>query len=124
MTNIAVDFINASFSALNKFLVSGLSGKWMAPLDAWSCGSLVLDNSWLSFPKPGFELNIAGGLSVFGTDSTLHKLEVVAGTINCGDDIVLSKGGLSLRSGALANQGSELNCSGDLIAENSSKIWA
>lgn len=71
----------------NQFLASPLrhSGEWRVPgLVQWSVDSLRLSNVWFRFPEPNFTLTVTDDLTVVGTTSLWHRLELSNGWVSCG----------------------------------------
>ncbi len=68
------------------------SGYWVQESGTqWDLPSLKMENAWLAFPNPGFVLNVAGDMSIKGTDPRIHKATFTNGTLKCGGNLTVDK---------------------------------
>jgi hypothetical protein len=76
--------------------------------------NLLVSNQWFRFPAPGFALTVTNTLTVIGTNSLWHRLELANGWVSCGR--------LEARSGRLnlmrtGEDGSRLSCTGAVVID-------
>lgn len=110
--------VGSLFFPDNRFLTTPLrhSGEWrVAGVTSWAVDSLLVSNQWFRFPAPGFALTVTNTLTVIGTNSLWHRLELSNGGVACGR--------LEARNGRLNlmrtdNGGSRLSCTGDMVVDS------
>ncbi len=75
------------------------SGYWVQPgVTQWTLLVLKMENAWLAFPGTGFVLNVAGDISVKGTQPRTHKIAMTNATIICGGNLSVDKGKVEILS--------------------------
>ncbi len=97
------------------------AGTWLSPVPftEWNRDSLTLDGAWLRIPTEGFELNVAGDISIIGSRTRIFGLMLTNGVINCGGDITINKSTLYMTTG---EGSSAVNCEGDLSLVNTGAL--
>jgi hypothetical protein len=83
----------------------------VAGTTGWALDSLLVSNQWFRFPEPNFTLTVTNALTVVGTTSLWHRLELSNGWIACGSS--------DLRSGRIglsrtAEGGSRFSSTGEV----------
>ncbi|MBI2440407.1 MAG: hypothetical protein HYV35_03450, partial [Lentisphaerae bacterium] len=98
------------------------AGQWTVPgFTSWAPGTLLVSNGWLRFPADGFQLTVTNDLSIVGTNSYEHRIELTNGAVTCGGNMFLTNAGLVLYAGVTS--GPTLNCSGNLTLTNGAAIY-
>ncbi|NLE41837.1 MAG: hypothetical protein GX615_08410, partial [Lentisphaerae bacterium] len=78
------------------------SGYWVQPgVSSWTLPTLKMENAWLAFSATGFVLNVAGGISVKGTEPRTHKIAMTNATIVCGGNLSIDKGKIEMQGNQL-----------------------
>jgi hypothetical protein len=99
----------------NFFLASPLlhSGEWcVEDFTEWAVGSLTVSNQWFRFGQPNFALTVTNSLTVVGTTSLWHRLELSNGWVTCGQ-LEARRGRVGLLRSAQG--GSRLTCTGEVL---------
>ncbi|MBI2440574.1 MAG: hypothetical protein HYV35_04300 [Lentisphaerae bacterium] len=102
----------------NRFLTETIqhSGQWLVPNTTnWRLNNFVVSNTWLRIPADGFELTVSNRLQVVGTDTNVHRLELTNGVVTTGENVLLDRNQLALKS---------LNCNGNLIVTNGGRLYS
>ena len=99
------------------------SGQWMVTnFTSWAPGSLTVSNGWLRLPYVGFNLAVTNGLSVIGTNPSLHMLQLYDAALSCGAAASLNSAALHLLSSGGTNAVT-FRCGGNLAMTNGALLY-